>query len=123
MNKHTRAEKRIDKFRSAKPFDFAAKNGGKNPRAIVLRAEPSGDGVSYQEIAVRAFRGSEAIADILVGLDTHGNLRVVCTANGQGDGDHAVALFPELPSEEMVKRNICDLAGAPRRGRKAALKR
>jgi len=34
-----------------------------------------------------------------------------------------VALFPELPTEEMVKRNICDLAGAPRRGRKAALKR
>jgi hypothetical protein len=50
------------------------------------------------------------IADILVGLDTHGNLRVVCTANGEGDGDHAVAFFPELPADEMVKRTVGDLA-------------
>lgn len=61
-------------------------------------------------IAVRAFRGSKAVADILVGLDAQGNLRVVCTADGKGDGDHVVALFPESPAEEMVKHTICDLA-------------
>ena len=59
--------------------------------------------------AIRAFRGSNAIADILVGLDIHGNLRVICTSNGEGDGDHAIALFPELPADEMVKRTVCDL--------------
>lgn len=110
MSEHPRARRRIDKFHSAKAFELAAKNDGKNPKAIRLRAEPSGDGASYQEIAVRAFRGSKAIADILVGLDIHGNLRVVCTANGRGDGDHAVALFPELAAEEMVKRSVLDLA-------------
>lgn len=97
-------------FNSAKAFEFSARNGGKNPKAIRLRAEPSGDGASYREIAVRAFRGSKAVADILVGLDARGNLRVICTANGEGEGDHAVALFPELPADEMVKRTICDLA-------------
>jgi hypothetical protein len=101
-------------FHTAKAFEFAARNGGKNPKAVRLRAEPSGDGNAYREIAVRAFRGTEAIADLVVGLDVNGNLRVVCTANGDGDGDHAVALFPELPAEEMVRRTVCDL-DAPRR--------
>ncbi len=109
MSKRTRSPKRIDPFRAAKAFEFPARNGGKNPKAINLRAEPSGDGVRYQEIAVRAFRGAQAIADILVGLDAHGNLRVVCTAGGNGDGDHAIAVFPELPADEMVKRQVCDL--------------
>ena len=101
-------------FHTAKAFEFAARNGGKNPKAVRLRAEPSGDGNDYREIAVRAFRGTEALADLVVGLDVHGNLRVVCTANGDGDGDHAVALFPELPAREMVRRTVCDL-DAPQR--------
>jgi hypothetical protein len=101
-------------FHTAKAFEFAARNGGKNPKAVRLRAEPSGDGNDYREIAVRAFRGTEALADLVVGLDVHGNLRVVCTANGEGDGDHAVALFPELPAREMVRRTVCDL-DAPQR--------
>ena len=99
---------------TAKAFEFAARNGGKNPKAVWLRAEPSGDGNDYRDIAVRAFGGTEAIADLVVGLDVHGNLRVVCTANGEGNGDHAVALFPELPAREMVRRTVCDL-DAPQR--------
>ena len=110
MRKRTWVRKRIDKFRSAKAFEFAAKNGGKNPKVIRLRAEPSGDGASYQEIAVRAFRGSEAIADILFGLDARGNLRIACTTSGEGNGDHAIAIFPELPVDEMVKHAVCDLS-------------
>lgn len=110
MNGKTPTRRRSKSFSSAKAFEYPARNAGKNPKAIRLRAEPSGDGAHYPEIAVRAFRGSKAIADILVGLDSHGNLRVVCTANGEGDGDHSVALFPELPADEMVKRFACDLA-------------
>ena len=114
MSEHSQQGKlaksgRKSSFDTANAFEFAAKNGGKNPKALRLRAEPSGDSNDYQEIAVRAFRGPEAIADIVVGLDAHGNLRVVCTANGEGDGDHAVALFPELPAGEMVRRTVCDL--------------
>ena len=114
MSKHLQQGKlaksgRKSSFHTAKAFEFSAKNGGKNSKAVHLRAEPSGDGNDYQEIAVRAFRGPKAIADMVVGLDAHGNLRVVCTANGEGDGDHAVALFPELPAGEMVRRTVCDL--------------
>jgi hypothetical protein len=114
MSKHSQQAKlanrgRKDRFHIAKPFEFAARNGGRNPKAVRLRAEPSGDGHDYQEIAVRAFRGPEAIADMVVGLDAHGNLRVVCTANSEGDGNHAVAFFPELPAREMVRRTVCDL--------------
>ena len=56
-------------FHTAKAFEFAARNGGKNPKAVRLHAEPSGDGNDYREIAVRAFRGTEALADLVVGLD------------------------------------------------------
>lgn len=106
MNGKSPTRRRTDSFSSANAFEYPARNAGKNPKAIRLRAEPSGDGAHYREIAVRALRGEKAIADILVGLDAHGNLRVVCTANGEGDGDHAVALFPESPTEEMVKPTV-----------------
>jgi hypothetical protein len=120
MSKHSQQGKLAKRggkggFHTAKAFEFAARNGGKNPKAVRLRAEPSGDGSDYREIAVRAFRGSEAIADMVVGLDAHGNLRVVCTADGEGDGDHAVALFPELPAGEMVRRTVCDLDELPKK--------
>jgi len=131
MSKHSQQGKLAKRggkggFHTAKAFEFAARNGGKNPKAVRLRAEPSGDGSDYREIAVRAFRGSEAIADMVVGLDAHGNLRVVCTADGEGDGDHVVVLFPELPAGEMVRRTVCDLDRAPeeylKRSVKTALK-
>jgi hypothetical protein len=124
MSKHSQLANRGGKggFHTGKAFEFAARNGGKNPKAVRLRAEPSGDGSDYREIAVRAFRGSEAIADMVVGLDAHGNLRVVCTADGEGDGDHAVALFPELPAGEMVRRTVCDLDRAPEENLKRSVK-
>jgi len=74
-------------------------NNAKNSKGIVPRAEPSGDAGSYQEIAVRAFRKGKTIAYILVGLDRCGNLHVLVTANGDGDGEHAVAVYPEKPKD------------------------
>lgn len=115
MGKHNQRSKHANNggerngFHDAKAFEFSARNDGKNPRAVRLRAEPSGDGGNYREIAIRVFRRRRAIADLVVGLDAHGNLRVVCTAGGQGDGDHVLALFPELPVQKMVKRAVCDL--------------
>jgi len=87
--------KNSDAFRRSNPFEFSARNAGKNPKGIVLRSEPAGDPAIYQEIAVRAFRKGKAVADILVGLDHDGNLRVLVTADGDGDGDHATAVYPE----------------------------
>ncbi len=99
-------------FHTAKASEFFARNGGRNPQAIRLRAEPSGDGENYQEIAIRAFRGRDAIADLVVGPNSDGNLRVVCTADGRGDGDRAVALFPGLAAGQMVLRAVCNLGRA-----------
>jgi len=58
-------------------------------------------------------------ADLVVGLDSEGNLRVVCTAGGRGDGDHAVALFPELPAGEMIRRTVSNLGRVPHNKSKA----
>jgi len=91
-------------FRGNVAFEFPALNGGKNPKRIVLRAEPSGDRGIYQEIAVRALRNGKAIGDVLVGLDDKGNLRVLVTADGDGDADHALALFPERGVADTVER-------------------
>jgi hypothetical protein len=89
--------KKPDAFQHSKPFEFPARNAGKNPKGIMLRAEPTGDPGNYQEIAFRAFRKAKATADFLVGLDQGGNLRVLITADGDGDGDHAIAVYPEKP--------------------------
>ena len=106
MKRQRRTRGKRDSFHSARPFEFPARNAGKNPKAIRLRAEPSGDTPLYQEIAVRVLRGSKAIADIVIGLDSEGNLRVVCMANTEGDGDHAITVFPELPAAEMVRYGV-----------------
>ena len=89
-----------DPFRRSKPFAFSARNAENDPKAIMLRAEPTGDPGIYQEIAVRAFCKERAIADILVGLDQEGNLRVLVTADGDGNADHALAVYPEKPIGE-----------------------
>lgn len=91
-------------FRETVAFEFPALNGGKNLKGIVLRAEPTGDRGIYQEIAVRARRNGKAIGDVLVGLDDKGNLRVLVTADGDGESDHALALFPERGAADMVER-------------------
>lgn len=85
-------------------FEFPAMNGAKNPKEITLRAEPTGDRGIYQEIAVRAFRDGKAIGDVLVGLDAKGDLRVLVTADSDGDSDHALALYPERTAEDMVEK-------------------
>ena len=91
-------------FRGNNSIEFPAMNGGKNPKGITLRAEPTGDRGIYQEMAVRAFQDGKAIGDVLVGLDAKGDLRVLVTADGDGDSDHALALYPERTAENMVEK-------------------
>jgi hypothetical protein len=55
-------------------------------------------------MAVRAFQDGKAIGDVLVGLDAKGDLRVLVTADGDGDSDHALALYPERTAENMVEK-------------------
>lgn len=91
------------KFDSRGSFSFPAMHTGENPQNIILKAETSGDAGIYQEIAVAAFIKDECIADILVGLNNKGELRVILTANGEGDGDKRIAVYPQRPEAAAVE--------------------
>lgn len=79
-----------------------AMNDGRNPQGIVLEADESGDRGIYNEIRVSALKGEDCVADILVGLDEKGQVRVLVTTGNEGDGDHAVAVYPQSPHSYAV---------------------
>lgn len=89
-------------FQAARPFEFLALFQGENPRAITLRAEPTGDPGIYQEIAVQARVNGKTIADILIGLNERGEVRVLTTS--QGEEEHKLAIYPERPYPAMVEQ-------------------
>jgi hypothetical protein len=92
MKKKTKAK---NPFTTAKAFMFPSVHSGKNPHDIWIKAEPSGDPGLYQEIAVSANIRADCIADVIVGLNEHGELRVLLTMANQGDGDKKIAVFPQ----------------------------
>lgn len=79
-----------------------AMHSGLNPQSIRLEGELTGDPGIYQEMRISAFKGDECIGDVLVGLNEAGELRVMVTTDGEGDGDHQVLVFPQLPAEDAV---------------------
>jgi hypothetical protein len=78
---------------------------GENPQGIRLEAEETGDPGVYQEIRIGAFVREDCIADVLVGLNGEGELRVLITTDRDGDGDHEIAVYPERPRHEAVELN------------------
>lgn len=80
-------------------------NDGNNPDAIVLEAEQTGDPGIYQEVALSALQGKDCVAFIIVGLDCNNELRVSLTSDGNGDGDHAIAVFPCRDIESSIELN------------------
>lgn len=55
----------------------------------------TGDAGVYDEARVSIVNATgECVADLVVGLDTSGELRVLATANSDGDGDHPIAIYP-----------------------------
>jgi hypothetical protein len=95
-----------------------AMHSGQNPQGIRLEGELTGDEGLYQEMRISAFKGDDCIGDVLVGLDAAGELRVLLTADGGGDGDHAIYVFPQRPAGEAVVFDLESatnvLASAPR---------
>ena len=90
-------------FNSRSVISFPAKHSGWNPQNIKLTAEATGEAGIFQEMAVSAFVDNDRIADVLVGLDEAGELRVLITANGEGDGDKRVAVYPQRPENKSVE--------------------
>jgi hypothetical protein len=80
------------------------------------KAEYAGEGDIYNEMRIGIFktRGNNCVADILVTANCEhkapdyepnmtGEPVLLITADGHGDGDHAIRVFPLRPREEMVK--------------------
>lgn len=89
-------------FREAKAFTFPALHHGRNLKKIRLSAEPAGDPDLYQEICVAAFRGKKCIADILIGLNAKGELRVLISGENYPD-EHALAVYPQRRHGRMAE--------------------
>lgn len=70
-------------------------HNGANPQGIMADAEITGDAGIYNEIRMSAYdKEGNCIGDVLMGLDEKGELRVLLTTGGDGDGDHSVAIYP-----------------------------
>ena len=79
---------------------------GENPENVKLVAEVPGDPGIYQEISVSAFKGNKCIADVIVGINEDGEVRVLITIDGDGDGDKEIAVYPERPRDQAVKKYL-----------------
>lgn len=79
-------------------------NDGQNPQGLYAEVSTSGDPGIYDELRVTVFnRHGVAVGDILIGLDQVGALRVATTAGDDGNGDHAIAVYPQKAVELAVE--------------------
>lgn len=77
---------------------------GENPHGVTAEAVVTGQGDAFREIRVSAFAGDgHCIGDVLVGLNEQGELRALVTTDGDGDGDHAIAVYPERPGPMAIE--------------------
>ena len=75
---------------------FRAANNELNPRGLVIQSCPSGDPGFYHEMAVSVYDAKgRCLADLNIGLSDTGEVRIFATAEGQGDGDHLITIYPE----------------------------
>lgn len=80
-------------------------NCGNNPKGIVIEAKRSGDKGIYDELAIEAKADGKSVADILIGLNTDGELRIVVTANSKKDSDDFItAIFPCRSADRMIDK-------------------
>lgn len=83
---------------------FDLRHNGNNPFGFHADAERTGDLNIYNEVRVGIYDAAgECVADILVGLTESGEPRVLVTCDGEGEGDHRIAVFPLRSAEEMVE--------------------
>jgi hypothetical protein len=93
-------------MKNPKKILIEALSDGENPRGIKLVAQEFGDPGIYQEISVSAFKEDECIADIIVGINEDGEVRVMITVDSNGDGDKELLVYPERPLGQAIKRNL-----------------
>lgn len=75
-----------------------------NPQGLVAEFGQTGDSGIYDEVRVSVLRPDGlCIGDVLVGLNEKGELRVLVTANADGDGEHPIAIYPQRPLDSAVE--------------------
>jgi len=84
---------------------------GNNPQEIRVEAEveynPGEGGRDYQELRISFFKGvdsKQCVADVFIGLNEHGEIRILTTTNGEGEGDHSLAIYPLRPLDHAFER-------------------
>lgn len=79
-------------------------NDGENPHGFTAEASYTGDPGIYDELRISVFdTARECVADVLVGLDSHGQPRVLVTDCGLGDTDHRISICPMKRYDEAVE--------------------
>jgi len=77
-----------------------------NPLGIRFEVHTAGEQGLYNEIAVDCFVGQELVASMYIGLDqTRKDVRILTTADGDGGGDHKIAVYPMRSGMEAVESN------------------
>ncbi|WP_054287151.1 hypothetical protein [Gulbenkiania mobilis] len=93
-------------------------NDGSNPKGLYAEVGTSGDAGIYDELRVTVFnRHGVAVGDILIGLDDEGQLRLASTSDGDGNGDHTIAIHPEAPAPDSRHEKPTKVLISVREGR------
>ncbi len=75
---------------------FSLAHEGNNPRGISAEVAASVGAENYREIMGSAYApDGRCIGDVVIGLNEKGDLRVLVTTDGDGEGDHGIAVYPE----------------------------
>jgi hypothetical protein len=81
-----------------RPWKMRIRRDGLGSTDFTAEASAVTDGLN-SEFRVSILRGlgrrdQRCVADVFIGVDTKGEPRVLITDNGDGDGDHRIAVFP-----------------------------
>lgn len=84
---------------------FRLLNDSNNPDGYTAEAARTGDAGVYEEVRIGIFKGNdnECLGDVLVGVDSKGEPRVLLSSGGFGD-EQSHAFYPMRNAEKAVER-------------------
>lgn len=84
---------------------FELLHSGQNQAGYRVEAMRDGDPGIYNELRVGVFdKDGGCVADVLVGLTEGGEPRVMLTAGGDGENEHAFAVYPLRDADEALEQ-------------------
>lgn len=84
---------------------FRLMHSGMNPHQYEVEASRTGDAGIYEEVRISVFdRYANCVADTLVGLTENGEVRVLVTADGDGNNEHRIAIYPTRRADDAIER-------------------